>query len=57
MIFRDNIAYGDNSRKITMDEIIDAAKNANIHTFIQTLPLVSVFVMIYHIHFLFAKWT
>ena len=36
----DNIAYGDNSRDIPMEEIIDAAKAANIHNFIATLPLV-----------------
>ena len=39
---RDNIAYGDNSRDdIPIDEIIQAAKSANIHDFIQTLPKVS----------------
>jgi len=37
----DNIAYGDNSRQLTMDEIIEAAKAANIHNFISTLPDVS----------------
>ena len=42
MSVRDNIAYGDNSRDdIPIDEIIQAAKNANIHDFIQTLPKVS----------------
>lgn len=35
----DNIAYGDNSRQVTMDEVIASAKNANIHTFIASLPL------------------
>ncbi|XP_057672647.1 ATP-dependent translocase ABCB1-like [Diorhabda carinulata] len=34
----DNIAYGDNSRDVPMDEIIQAAKNANIHNFITGLP-------------------
>jgi len=34
----DNIAYGDNSRQLSMNEIIDAAKAANIHSFITTLP-------------------
>lgn len=34
----ENIAYGDNSRKPTMDEIIAAAKAANIHNFIVSLP-------------------
>lgn len=36
----DNIAYGDNSREIAKDEIIDAAKQANIHNFVSSLPLV-----------------
>ncbi|XP_046391423.1 multidrug resistance protein homolog 49-like [Ischnura elegans] len=35
----ENIAYGDHSRVIPMDEIIDAAKKANIHNFITSLPL------------------
>lgn len=34
----ENIAYGDNSREITIDEIIEAAKAANIHEFITNLP-------------------
>ncbi|CAD5117027.1 DgyrCDS5856 [Dimorphilus gyrociliatus] len=34
----DNIAYGDNSRQVSMDEIIKAAKDANIHDFISNLP-------------------
>ncbi|GAB6020134.1 hypothetical protein CHUAL_002862 [Chamberlinius hualienensis] len=33
-----NIAYGDNFREVPMDEIIQAAKNANIHNFITALP-------------------
>ncbi|GAB6020133.1 hypothetical protein CHUAL_002862 [Chamberlinius hualienensis] len=33
-----NIAYGDNNREVPMDEIIQAAKNANIHNFITALP-------------------
>ncbi|KAL5006708.1 hypothetical protein ScPMuIL_015514 [Solemya velum] len=33
-----NIAYGDNSRDIPMDEIISAARRANIHEFIHSLP-------------------
>lgn len=36
-----NIAYGDNSREVTMEEIIEAARKANIHNFINSLPLVS----------------
>ncbi len=35
---RENIAYGDTSREIPMSEIIDAAKMANIHSFISQLP-------------------
>ncbi|KAB0792508.1 hypothetical protein PPYR_14467 [Photinus pyralis] len=35
----ENIAYGDNEREVTREEIIDAAKKANIHTFIASLPL------------------
>lgn len=37
----ENIAYGDNSRVIGMDEIISAARAANIHEFIASLPNVS----------------
>jgi ABC-type multidrug transport system fused ATPase/permease subunit len=35
---RENIAYGDTSRKVPMQEIEEAAKNANIHQFIVSLP-------------------
>ncbi len=34
----DNIAYGDNSREVPMVEIMEAAKQANIHDFIASLP-------------------
>lgn len=34
----ENIAYGDNERNISMVEIIEAAKSANIHDFISKLP-------------------
>ncbi|CAG11905.1 unnamed protein product [Tetraodon nigroviridis] len=34
----ENIAYGDNSRSVAMDEIVAAAKAANIHSFIDGLP-------------------
>ncbi|KAK7047498.1 tRNA N6-adenosine threonylcarbamoyltransferase, partial [Halocaridina rubra] len=34
----ENIAYGDNSRKVREQEIIAAAKQANIHTFVDSLP-------------------
>lgn len=34
----ENIAYGDNSRTVSREEVIDAAKQANIHSFVVTLP-------------------
>ncbi|CAN9514222.1 unnamed protein product [Ophioblennius macclurei] len=34
----ENIAYGDNSRTVTIEEIQAAAKAANIHNFIEDLP-------------------
>ena len=40
---RENIMYGDNSRSVPMNEVIDAARNANIHEFIASLPDVSTF--------------
>lgn len=48
----ENIAYGDNSRTVTMDEIMKAAREANIHTFIASLPdvrilLYSVYIICY----------
>ena len=36
----ENIMYGDNERKVSMDEVVEAAKMANIHTFIASLPQV-----------------
>lgn len=38
---RDNIAYGVDNGKVTMDEIIEVAKKTKIHDFIITLPQVS----------------
>jgi len=35
----ENIAYGDNSREVSKDEIEAAAKAANIHSFINSLPM------------------
>ncbi|XP_031622750.1 multidrug resistance protein homolog 65-like [Contarinia nasturtii] len=35
----ENIAYGDNSRNVSMEEIIAAAKVANVHNFIHQLPM------------------
>ncbi|XP_044148635.1 ATP-binding cassette sub-family B member 5-like isoform X4 [Bufo gargarizans] len=34
----ENIAYGDNTREVPMEEIEQAAKAANIHSFIEELP-------------------
>ena len=34
----ENIAYGDNSRQVTMNEITAAAVKANAHGFISKLP-------------------
>merc|ERR1719237_231494 len=30
--------YGDNERKVSMDEVVEAAKMANIHNFVARLP-------------------
>ncbi|XP_068260557.1 ATP-dependent translocase ABCB1-like [Nyctibius grandis] len=34
----ENITYGDNSRQVSHEEIVNAAKEANIHSFIDSLP-------------------
>lgn len=36
----ENIAYGANGRQVSMEEILDASKKANIYSFITSLPLV-----------------
>ncbi|XP_011185431.1 ATP-dependent translocase ABCB1 [Zeugodacus cucurbitae] len=36
---KDNIAYGDNKREVSEQEIFAAAKKANIHNFVSSLPL------------------
>lgn len=41
---RDNIAYGDNSRTVPYEEIVEAARQANVHDFIASLPQVCVCV-------------
>ena len=40
----DNIRYGANFREVTDEEVIEAAKAANIHNFIQTLPQVNMII-------------
>ena len=37
---RDNIAYGDTTRNVSDKEVEEAAKAANIHPFISSLPKV-----------------
>uniref|UniRef100_A0A665WBC6 Bile salt export pump n=1 Tax=Echeneis naucrates TaxID=173247 RepID=A0A665WBC6_ECHNA len=34
----ENIKYGDNAREITMNEVIDAARKAQLHNFVMSLP-------------------
>ncbi|KAG7166950.1 ATP-dependent translocase ABCB1-like 1 [Homarus americanus] len=34
----ENIAYGDNSRFVNHDQIVSAAQQANIHSFVESLP-------------------
>ena len=46
MSIADNIRYGALFREVSDEEIIEAAKSANIHDFIQSLPEVSVNSMI-----------
>ena len=46
----ENIAYGDNSRQVTQDEIEAAARKANIHDTIISLPQVCLYI--YQIKFL-----
>ena len=41
---RDNIVYGDNSREVTQAEIEKAARMANIHELIRSLPQVCRFI-------------
>ncbi|KAJ2945156.1 hypothetical protein O0L34_g9219 [Tuta absoluta] len=35
---KENIAYGDNTRLVPIEEIVNAAKAANVHSFIAALP-------------------
>ena len=48
----DNIAYGDNTREVSMDEVVEAAKKANIHSFVASLPQ----VWIWKLFFGAGKW-
>ena len=42
MSIRYNIEYGDNTRDLSMSEVIEAARMANIHIFVKRLPQVKV---------------
>lgn len=46
MTIKENIAYGDQTREIPMSEIIAAARQANIHEYIVTLPKVTCSIFI-----------
>lgn len=39
----ENIQYGDHSRTVSMEEIVEASKKAYLHDFVMTLPDVSNF--------------
>lgn len=41
---KENISYGDNSRSVSLEECIEAAKKANIHDFISKLPMVCLII-------------
>lgn len=43
----ENIAYGDNTRQVSMEEVMEAAKNSNIHNFIASLPMVPIAKIIF----------
>lgn len=34
----ENIRYGDNQRELSMDDVISAAKKAQLHDFVMSLP-------------------
>jgi len=34
----ENIKYGDNEREVSMEEVLEAARKANIHSFVTSLP-------------------
>ena len=34
----DNIKYGDNTKEIPMEKVIEAAKQAQLHDFVMSLP-------------------
>ena len=45
MSIADNIRYGANFREVSDEEVFEAAKSANIHDFIQSLPEVRGYII------------
>lgn len=43
----ENIAYGDNTKPIRMSQVTKAATEANIHTFVTSLPEVYKTIVLY----------
>ena len=39
----ENIKYGDNDRFVSLDEVVEASKKANVHDFITSLPQVDIY--------------
>ena len=50
---RDNIAYGDTTRNVSDKEVEEAAKAANIHPFILSLPKVKRLIDCFHLSLVF----
>ena len=46
------VLMGDNTREVSMDEVVEAAKKANIHSFVASLPQ----VWIWKLFFGAGKW-
>ena len=52
----ENIAYGDNSKELSMEAITAAARKANIHQFISNLPQGRYFLNLENIFEIFLKY-
>ena len=48
MTVNDNIRYGANFKEVTNNEVEEAAKSANIHDFIMSLPQVSMYILYFY---------
>ena len=42
LTIKENISYGDTTRHFSDEEIVEAARSANIHQFIMSLPKVNI---------------